>query len=324
VAVDPLEKFGEVVSCEGPVERPSRLFVAVLELQQLLLQISERCEVVRREELALDDREVDLDLVEPAGVHGSMDQDDGRPFGLQPTDRALTAMGRAVINDPEHPAGLAVGLLAHDLIDEAVERSAAGLGFAAPEQLGAMDVPGCQIGPGASPFVFMLDVDRMARPRRQRGMLASARLDAGLLVGAQDIVVWSEGKSLPTALIEIEDAAGLGGEPGIAREDPTAMAPRAQGILTEPAPQGRAADLSHQPLGHHLLAQIADRPTGQRQAVLRRQFTGQRLDLDDDAGGKSGPGARCAAGPPIREGGGDRTASAICSRSGAPYRGAQR
>jgi hypothetical protein len=76
-------------------------------------------------------------------------------------------------------------------------------------------------------------------------MFAPARLDAGLLVGAQDIVAWSEGKALPARLIKIEDAAGLGGELGIAREDPAAVALRPQGILIEPAPQGRAADLCH-------------------------------------------------------------------------------
>src|SRR5688500_2294713 len=192
-----------------------------------------------------------------------MHQDEVWPLGLETTDRPQTAMGRAVVDDPEHPAGRAVGLLAHDLIDQTVERRDPGLDFAAAEQLGAMDVPGGEIGPGAGPLIFVLDPDRLARPRRQRGMLAPACLDAGLLVGAQHIIAPSQGKTLPAPLIEIEDATGLGGEVGIAREDPAAMAPGPQCILAEPAPQGRAADRSHQPLSNALLAQIAERPAGQ-------------------------------------------------------------
>ena len=75
---------------------------------------------------------------------------------------------------------------------------------------------------------------------------------------------------------------------------------------------------------HRLLAQIAERPARQGQTMLRRQFTGERLDLDDDAGGESGLGARCVASPPIRVVVGCRTAYATCSRSGAAYRGARR
>jgi hypothetical protein len=48
--------------------------MALLEAEQLLVQIGEGREVVGREELALDDREVDLDLIEPAGMHWGMDR----------------------------------------------------------------------------------------------------------------------------------------------------------------------------------------------------------------------------------------------------------
>src|SRR5688572_9169336 len=267
MSIDAFEEPGEVVAGEGPIEGPRRLLVAVLEAKQLLLEIGEGREVVRREKLALDDREVDLDLVKPAGMHRGMHQDEVWPLGLETTDRPLAAMGRAIVDDPEHPAGRAVGLMAHDLIDQTVEGRDSGLGFAAAEQLGTMDIPGGEIGPGAGPLIFVLDPDRLARPRRQRGMLAPARLDAGLLVGAQHIVAPSQGNPLPAPLIEIEDAAGFGSEVWIAREDPAAMAPGPQRILAEPAPQGRAADLSHQALGHRLLAQIAERPARQGQTM---------------------------------------------------------
>jgi hypothetical protein len=64
----------EVVSGEGPLERLSDLPVVVAEAEQALGQRVERVEVVRGERFALDDREVELDLVEPGGVDGQVDQ----------------------------------------------------------------------------------------------------------------------------------------------------------------------------------------------------------------------------------------------------------
>jgi len=44
----------------------------------------------------LDDREVDLDLVEPAGVDGQVDEDEILVVALEAVDRALAAVGGAV------------------------------------------------------------------------------------------------------------------------------------------------------------------------------------------------------------------------------------
>jgi hypothetical protein len=45
------------------------LFIATLELKKTSLEFGQRLEVVGQEEFALNDREVDLDLVEPAGMN---------------------------------------------------------------------------------------------------------------------------------------------------------------------------------------------------------------------------------------------------------------
>jgi len=45
-----------------------------LEGKQALLQVIERAEVVGREDLALNDGEVDLDLVEPTGMDRNVDE----------------------------------------------------------------------------------------------------------------------------------------------------------------------------------------------------------------------------------------------------------
>jgi hypothetical protein len=85
-------------------------------------------------------------------------------------------------------------------------------------------------------------------------MFAPSGLDAGLLVGAEHVVAWSQGFALPAPLVKIEDAASFASKVGIARENPTAMTPGPQRILAEPAPNGGAADLRDDAARHCLLA----------------------------------------------------------------------
>jgi hypothetical protein len=99
-------------------------------------------------------------------------------------------------------------------------------------------------------------------------------LNARLLVGRQDIVAGPQRNAFPLAGVEIQDALGLGGERRIARKDPGAMPPRAQGVLLEPAPQRGRADLGDQAIGDDRALQVAQRPARQRQPTLRWQLTG--------------------------------------------------
>ena len=94
-------------------------------------------------------------------------EDQIAPFGAQPRGGALTAVRRAIIDDPKYAPGRAVRLLTHDLRDQAVERGNPGLALTAAEQLGAMDVPGSNIGPSTGAGVFVLDVNRPPRCWRE-------------------------------------------------------------------------------------------------------------------------------------------------------------
>ena len=107
----------EVFAAELPLEGASGGAVVVLETQQAIFDCSQRLEVIGREHLALNDREVHLDLVEPAGVRRCMHRDDRGPTALQAPDASLTAVRGAVVHDPEYPRGGSVGLLPHDLGD---------------------------------------------------------------------------------------------------------------------------------------------------------------------------------------------------------------
>lgn len=95
------EQLGEVLARELPLERLCKGFVVFLEVHKPFLKLNQRGQVVRRQHLALDDREVDPDLVEPAGMHGRVDRNDRGPALLQALDTSLAAMRRAIVHDPE-------------------------------------------------------------------------------------------------------------------------------------------------------------------------------------------------------------------------------
>jgi hypothetical protein len=78
------------------------LLIALLELHQLVSECGEAGKVVGREDLALEDGEIGLDLVEPIGVDRSVDENDVVPFGAQPSGGAPPTVRRAIVNDPEN------------------------------------------------------------------------------------------------------------------------------------------------------------------------------------------------------------------------------
>ncbi len=246
-----------------------------LESEQALFEFGQRGEIVGRQDFSLNDREIDLDLVEPTGVDGSVDEDRVGPFGAEAFDRFLAPMSGTVVHDPEDAASGFVGLLGHDFSDEAFHRSNPVLDFAAAEDLGTMDVPSSQISPGAFTKVLVLDSGRAVRSGRQSRLLPASGLNAGLFVRRDDKVMSAQWSALPNAVVEIEDGAGFGRKVGIAREDPASMLPGAEGIAAEPAPQGGAADLGDETLRNHVLPDLVDRETGQRKPEAVREFTGK-------------------------------------------------
>ncbi len=91
------EQRGEIAAREGPLERRRRVDVVVLEAKEPLTDGAEGSEVIRREDLALDDGKIDLDLMEPACVNGGVDKYELRPLGLQPRDGAVASIAMPVL-----------------------------------------------------------------------------------------------------------------------------------------------------------------------------------------------------------------------------------
>src|SRR5437588_9813865 len=95
-------------------------------------------------------------------------------------------MRRTVVDDPENPSRPAIGMLLHDLINQAIKGGDSGFGFAATEEFGLVDVQVGQIGPSSQPLVFVLDFHRLTGWCRYRGRLSAARLNTGVLLGRED------------------------------------------------------------------------------------------------------------------------------------------
>ena len=105
---------------EGPPEGRGTMFVVGLESQQPLFELGQRTEVVGGENFSLNDRQVDLDLVEPTGMDRGVDQNGVGPLGAEPVGGLLPAMSRTIVHDPEDPAGGPIGRLVHDLADQSI------------------------------------------------------------------------------------------------------------------------------------------------------------------------------------------------------------
>ena len=95
------EKLGEVGPGELPFERLSEDLVADLEGEDPGGELLERGGIGWREDLALEDAEVDLDLVEPTGVDREMDGHEARVHLHETSDGGLAPMRAAVVEDPE-------------------------------------------------------------------------------------------------------------------------------------------------------------------------------------------------------------------------------
>jgi hypothetical protein len=93
------KESGEVGPGELPLERLGEDLVAGLEGQDPGGELLERGGIGRREDLALEDAEVDLDLVEPAGVDREMDGHEPRVRFDETSDGGPAAVRAAVVED---------------------------------------------------------------------------------------------------------------------------------------------------------------------------------------------------------------------------------
>ena len=100
-------------------------------------------------------------------------------------------------------------------------------------------------------------------------MDAQPSLDAGLLVGGDDVLVGAKRLTLPAPFVQVQDTPGLGLELRIARKYPATMLPGADGIFMQPTPHGAVADACHQASALGVSRHIGHAESLQRQAQGR-------------------------------------------------------
>ena len=66
-----------------------------------------------------------------------------------------------------------------------------------------MNIHRGQVRPGATPRILVLDTNGLAWTGRQGGMLANARLDAGLFVSGEHELVVSQRAAFPVPRVQV-------------------------------------------------------------------------------------------------------------------------
>jgi len=305
---------GEILSGEFPLEGFGDTLIVSLELQDTLSRGLRRSEVVGREDLALQDGEVDLDLVQPAGMDREMDQDEIRPVGMKAIDRPLTAMHGSVVDDQEDPLCRSIELLRHDLFNQAMEGRDRTTGLDAPEKRCLVNIPSRQIGESAQPLVLMFHPHSPAGSRSLGGVDPSSELNPCHLIGTENAISGAQRLALPHPGVEVQYSPCLFGEVRVPGVDPAAVSPGSDGVLAQPAPDRRAGDVGYDAALDDLCAEILQAQPGEGKAQFRREMTGQRFHFTHHLRGKNrGAGLR-VGGPagqaaPLRS-----SVCATCSR----------
>jgi len=243
-----------------------------------------------------------------------MNGDDGRPSLCEPVIGDSTAMRRSVIHYPEYPLRRSVRFLAHDLIDQPLKGFDPGFSFTSAEDFRTMDIPSGKVSQSALSLIFMFNTHFRAGFGRECFSHSPSRLDAGLLVSGNHIIVGSQRHSHPAALIQVQDRPCFAGEFGISRKNPAPILPGLDGILAQPSPDGDPTDTGNNTSFQNIPLDFFAAKARQRYTQFRGKLTRQGFNLHNDSGGKTEQGARVWIDRTIQPGAFQKTVCATCSR----------
>ena len=200
-------------------------------------------------------------------MHGVCTGDQRGHAACSRASAAGAAMRRAVVDDPEDAPRRAIGLLRHDLLDQAVERRDAGRGLAAAEDGARGARPTRPDRPRRRAARTRARRAAAGRARRARGMAARRR--AWMLVFSSAEITYScgpSGRPSQRRGVEIQDGPGLVRRTADRAERSSCDGARPDRIGVQPAPERGAADRRDQAAGQDFPAQIGQRPARQRHA----------------------------------------------------------
>jgi hypothetical protein len=144
---------------------------------------------MRCQHLPLEDRAIDLHLIEPTGMDRSMDQYDARIDLVQPPLGGFAARRRAVVHDPEQAFAGTIRCLRQHLVHQSAKRLDAGRRFTPTHDVPTAHVPRRQIWQRATAFIRVFHAGRSAWRWGEGRVATEAGLDARLLVGPEDMVL---------------------------------------------------------------------------------------------------------------------------------------
>ena len=232
-------------------------------------------------------------------MHRQVHRNDVWPCGLQPLDALGTSVGRPVVHDPKHPFGTTVGLLLHDLVDEATKCHDPGFIFAPSEDLCSPHIPRRQIVQRPAPLISMFHSHGPRSSQSNGWMFADSGLYAGFFVRADHMLIGTQKPAAPYSVIEVQYASRFAREMWIAGEYPTPILPRPDGVFAEPPPHGGIADLGRDSPGHGLASNLGCAEPGQWDPPFTGKLTCQSLHLHDYVRGENRADALVVAGLPV-------------------------
>jgi hypothetical protein len=232
-------------------------------------------------------------LIEPTGVHGRTKQVRLSVSLPKSSYRCLTAVGGAVVHDPEIPTRRSIWLTPHHLIDQTAERIDSSIVLTSTQDSTTANFPSGKILQGASSLVFMFHSHSTSWSCRQSCMTSDAGLNARILIRADGVVPATERFALPRASVQVQGTFGFVGELRFARHDTVLLSPGFNCIHVEDSPDSARTDRSAQ-VRKSSVRQVSSRKQAQRQLGLTDGLTGNRLDDCTDARGKR---RACVRGP---------------------------
>ena len=248
--------------------------------------------------LSLQDREIDLDLVEPTGVNRQWHGGRVGKLVMEPVGKGSRAMRTALIDDPKHPPSRLIRFPSHDLRDKPIKGSFTRGCLDASHDLRAMNIPSGQVSPRSAAIILMFDPLPPAIAMYFCRMKADSGLNAGFLVRRNHKFIGTKAAPLPESLIQIQHNRRSLVKKRVPRPDPRTPSPWLEGVGIKNPPDRGLADRLDVLLGDYDPLNIRHVKPAERFVMLSGQFAGDAFDDRDDLGGKKPAVVPAAAGPP--------------------------
>ncbi len=264
-----------------------------------LLQVLDTDKVIVLEQLALQDTEPNLKLIEPGGVrrqpihvkreltlhhHGLL---------VQPAFQLLGSVRGAIVeNQADRPHSALDCLRNDDLLHKGLEIGKRFARATCTIDLSIGHTQPCKQMPGATTLIASLLPLGLAPLRRTRRLFPFTGLDRGFFIQTQQPRSLAE--QAPRTCVHLQDrACPLDKAYRVMDMLPTVRAPGAQTLGFEPASDSAGRGNAPIERGGHLARHLSPTPTGQRHAGLTRQGAGRGGDLCAYFRGKNASVLRC-------------------------------